>query len=338
MLGENPELLVFTIGKVAIAANNFTFDNKLGEGFEVVDCKGIRDQADDFRISGFDLRYVLVGQTVAYDLQKFNRDMEFDKIYPDGQLLNDFIAVFAKGYVNTGSLRDAKSIVTDLEKSEPDNVSWNMLIDCHYKYGQHDKADELLQEMNDSRCSLCCTTYNIMINSLGQQEKWDELMGLIEKMWSQRVKPNVIMYIILIYVYGQSGRFKDAIEYLEVMKSTGFKAISYNVSRLGQCIYTKTEGNVSYLNVLIEVMKKVKLFNGDWKLGKASPGCGLPFCDYRCSSKEYFFLEFQTSQLWDNGGSASGTPRGKGLFHSFVVRNKGDEDEIARRKSEEIHP
>ncbi|KAF6151587.1 hypothetical protein GIB67_021773 [Kingdonia uniflora] len=32
MLGENPELPVFTIEKLAIATNNFTFDNKLGEG------------------------------------------------------------------------------------------------------------------------------------------------------------------------------------------------------------------------------------------------------------------------------------------------------------------
>ncbi|KAF6170423.1 hypothetical protein GIB67_014353 [Kingdonia uniflora] len=32
MLGENPELPVFTIKKVAIVANNFTFDNKVGEG------------------------------------------------------------------------------------------------------------------------------------------------------------------------------------------------------------------------------------------------------------------------------------------------------------------
>ncbi|KAF6134185.1 hypothetical protein GIB67_013582 [Kingdonia uniflora] len=79
-----------------------------------------------------------------------------------------------------------------------------------------------------------------MINSLGQ-EKWDELKGLMEKMRSEGAIPNVIMYITLIYVYGQSGRFKDAIECLEVMKSTGFKAVSYNVSRLGQCICTKSD-------------------------------------------------------------------------------------------------
>ncbi|KAF6134524.1 hypothetical protein GIB67_028545 [Kingdonia uniflora] len=63
--------------------------------FEGVDCKGIKDQADDFKISEFDLRDVLVSQTVAYELQKLYRDIEFDKIYPDGQLLNNLIMAFA---------------------------------------------------------------------------------------------------------------------------------------------------------------------------------------------------------------------------------------------------
>ncbi|KAF6134525.1 hypothetical protein GIB67_028546 [Kingdonia uniflora] len=85
----------------------------------------------------------------------------------------------------------------------------------------------------------CSRTYNIMINSLGQQEKLDELKGLMEKMWSQGVILNVFIYILLIYVYGQSRRFKDAIECLEVMKSTRFKDVSYNESRLSQCICTK---------------------------------------------------------------------------------------------------
>ncbi|KAF6170378.1 hypothetical protein GIB67_014308 [Kingdonia uniflora] len=280
------------------------------DGFEGVDCKGIRDQADDFKISEFDLRDVLVGQTVAYELQKLYRDIEFDKIYPDGQLLNNLIVAFAKvrdpdraifflamvqgqglsvktgtlvavvsvlgnvgkaiedevvfeemkegelkhrtraynallkGYVNTGSLRDAESIVTKMERGEvlrdeqsysllidlaytnagrmkseviqPNNVTWNTLIDCHCKSGRHDKADDILQEMNDSGYSPCSRTYNIMINLLGQHEKLDELKGLMEKMWCQGVIPNVIVYIILIYVYGQSRRFKDAIECLEV--------------------------------------------------------------------------------------------------------------------------
>ncbi|KAF6140502.1 hypothetical protein GIB67_031145 [Kingdonia uniflora] len=66
------------------------------KGYERVDCKGIMNQAGDFKIYGFDLRDALVGRTVAYELQKLYKDMEFDKIYPNGQLLNDLIAAFAK--------------------------------------------------------------------------------------------------------------------------------------------------------------------------------------------------------------------------------------------------
>ncbi|KAF6170135.1 hypothetical protein GIB67_038244 [Kingdonia uniflora] len=40
MLGKNPELPIFTIEKLAIATNNFTFDNKIGEGGFGSDYKG----------------------------------------------------------------------------------------------------------------------------------------------------------------------------------------------------------------------------------------------------------------------------------------------------------
>ncbi|KAF6157745.1 hypothetical protein GIB67_037318 [Kingdonia uniflora] len=52
---------------------------------------------------------------------------------------------------------------------------------------------------------------------------------------------------------------------------------------------------------------------------KSFEGCGLLFCDYRCSSEEYFCLEFKTSQLLDNDGSASDTSRGKFLIELFNI-------------------
>ncbi|KAF6168809.1 hypothetical protein GIB67_042116 [Kingdonia uniflora] len=255
MLGENPKLPVFTIEKVAIAATNFTFDNKLEEdgfglvykfvvelwhksvvtflfgihcGFEGVDCKGIRDQADDFMISRFDLWDSLVGQTVAYELQKLYRNMEFDKIYPDGQLLNDLIAAsakmrdpdramfflvmvqgqglsvkiemlvvvvsalgnigriveseavfeevkegglkpriraynaFLKGYVNMGSLRDAESIVMDMERGEV-----LKLANCRDR-GDWQKSFSVLREMRNSGDTLDRHFYNVMIGTFGK--------------------------------------------------------------------------------------------------------------------------------------------------------------------------
>ncbi|KAF6147121.1 hypothetical protein GIB67_036840 [Kingdonia uniflora] len=200
------------------------------DGFEGVDCKWIRDQADDFKISELDLRNVLNNLLVAFaKLRDPDRAM-FLLAMVQGQGLSvktETLVAVVSALGNVGRTVEAEAVFEEMKE------------DCHCKLGRHDKANELLQEMNDSGCSPCSRTYNIMINSLGQQEKLDELKGLMEKMWSQGVIPNVIVYIILIYVYGQSRKFKDAIECLEVMKSTGFKAVSYNKSRLGQCICIK---------------------------------------------------------------------------------------------------
>ncbi|KAF6149522.1 hypothetical protein GIB67_003670, partial [Kingdonia uniflora] len=113
--------------------------------FERVDCKGIRDQVDDFKISGFDLRDALVGQTIAYELQKLYRarveykdrdaggdgicvgecgetveakvvfeEMKEGGLKPRTRTYN----VLLKGLVNMGSLSDPESIVTEMERGE----------------------------------------------------------------------------------------------------------------------------------------------------------------------------------------------------------------------------
>ena len=42
-------------------------------------------------------------------------------------------------------------------------------------------------------------------------------------MQSQGLLPNVVTYTTLVDIYGKSGRFDDAIECLDVMKSAGLK-------------------------------------------------------------------------------------------------------------------
>ncbi|KAF6159922.1 hypothetical protein GIB67_033006 [Kingdonia uniflora] len=216
-------------------------------GFEGIDCKGIRDQADDFKIFGFDLRDALVGQTAAYVLQKLYRDIEFDKIYHDGQLMNDLIMVFEKvrdpdraifflamvqgqglsvktgtpvvvvyalgnvgrivevdavfeemkegglktktraynallkGYVNTGSLRDVESIVTDMERVKVlrDEQSYSLLIDSAYTNtgrilancrdrGDWQKSFSVLKKIRNSGVTLDQHFYNVLIDTFGK--------------------------------------------------------------------------------------------------------------------------------------------------------------------------
>ena len=61
-------------------------------------------------------------------------------------------------------------------------VTWNTLIDSHCKSGHHNKAEELFEAMQNSGCSPFTTTYNIMINSFGEQERWEDMKTLLGKM------------------------------------------------------------------------------------------------------------------------------------------------------------
>ncbi|GKC14589.1 pentatricopeptide repeat-containing protein, partial [Tanacetum coccineum] len=64
---------------------------------------------------------------------------------------------------------------------EPDTVTWNALIDSHCKCGYHSKAEELFDEMEQSGCWPCVATYNIMIKSFGEQERWEGVRSLLRK-------------------------------------------------------------------------------------------------------------------------------------------------------------
>nr|POF05751.1 pentatricopeptide repeat-containing protein, mitochondrial [Quercus suber] len=62
-----------------------------------------------------------------------------------------------------------------------------------------------------------------MISCFGEQQRWKDVKGLFGRMQSQGLLPNVVTYTTLVDIYGKSGRFDDAIECLDVMKSAGLK-------------------------------------------------------------------------------------------------------------------
>ncbi|GFZ10515.1 pentatricopeptide repeat (PPR-like) superfamily protein [Actinidia rufa] len=140
--------------------------------------------------------------------------------------LKGFWRVIATGCEWQRSFQVLKEMKNIGRGIEPDNVTWNTLIDCHSKLGHHKKAEKLFEEMQESGCSPCTTTYNIMINSFGEQERWEDVKGLLGKMQSHGLLPNVVTYTTLVDIFGQSGRFNEAIECLEDMKSKGLKPSS----------------------------------------------------------------------------------------------------------------
>ncbi|KAG6536667.1 hypothetical protein ZIOFF_001727 [Zingiber officinale] len=151
------------------------------------------------------------------------KEMRSNGIHPDRHFYNVMIDTFGK-YNCLHHAMDAFDKMR-LDGIKPDEITWNTLIDAHCKAGRHDKAIFLFEKMQESGsgCSPCTTTYNIMLNSLGEQGRWEELKEMFEVMKKQGLLPNVVTYTTLVDAYGKSGRFKEAIECLEAMKAGGMK-------------------------------------------------------------------------------------------------------------------
>ncbi|CBI38253.3 hypothetical protein VitviT2T_026600 [Vitis vinifera] len=78
-------------------------------------------------------------------------------------------------------LRTSSSQILGIRLMAPYRTPWS-IIDSHCKSRHHNKAEELFEAMQNSGCSPFTTTYNIMINSFGEQERWEDMKTLLGKM------------------------------------------------------------------------------------------------------------------------------------------------------------
>ncbi|EPS69249.1 hypothetical protein M569_05516, partial [Genlisea aurea] len=157
------------------------------------------------------------------------REMRSAGVNPDRPFYNVMIDTFGK--CNRIGHMMAAFDRMKAEGIKPDLVTWNTIIDCHSKRGLHRRAEELFREMRErGRCSPCPVTYNIMIRSFGEQERWDDARDLLGEMRARGIAPDAVTYTTLVDSYGRSGRFYEAIDCLEEMKSSGLRpsAATYN--------------------------------------------------------------------------------------------------------------
>ena len=78
-------------------------------------------------------------------------------------------------------LRTSSSQILGIRLMAPYRTPWS-IIDSHCKSRHHNKAEELFEAMQNSGCSPFTTTYDIMINSFGEQERWEDVKTLLGKM------------------------------------------------------------------------------------------------------------------------------------------------------------
>lgn len=91
------------------------------------------------------------------------------------------------------------------EGCEPNSESYTALLSAYSRSGLFDRAFSLLEQMKSTRGSEPDVhTYSILIKSCVQVFDFNRMQSLLFDMEAQGVKPNTVVYNILIDAYGKA--------------------------------------------------------------------------------------------------------------------------------------
>lgn len=136
----------------------------------------------------------------------------------DRHIYNSIIDTFGK----YGELGEALELFEKMQNEgvRPDIMTWNSLIKWHCKAGDLTKALHLFTDMQEQGLYPDPKIFITIISCLGEQGKW----GTIKKNFeSMRFKGNKCgaVYAVLADIYGQYGKFQNAEECIQALKSEG---------------------------------------------------------------------------------------------------------------------
>ena len=99
---------------------------------------------------------------------------------------------------------------------------WNSLIRWHCKHGELANALELFTKMQEQGgLNPDPKIFITIISRLGEQGKLDVIKNNFDKMKFRGHQRSGAIYAVLVYIYGQYGRFQDAEECINALKSEG---------------------------------------------------------------------------------------------------------------------
>ncbi|KFK36816.1 hypothetical protein AALP_AA4G175100 [Arabis alpina] len=110
---------------------------------------------------------------------------------------------------------------SNLEASE---VVYNTIINGLCKAGQTSKARKMLQDLiNDKRCSMSCTSYNIIIDGFVRESETDSAVETYREMKENGISPDVVTFTSLINGFCKIDRMDLALEMRQEMISKDLK-------------------------------------------------------------------------------------------------------------------
>ncbi|PNY10218.1 pentatricopeptide repeat-containing protein chloroplastic-like [Trifolium pratense] len=135
-------------------------------------------------------------------------------------------------YVRAGSLKDACSVLDDIDKRPdivPDMFLLRDMLQIYQRCNMVDKLDKVYCKISKDQMNWEQEVYNCVLNCCAQALPVDELSRLFDEMLQHGFLPNTITYNVMLNVFGEAKLFKKVRRlYLMAKKQGMVDVITYN--------------------------------------------------------------------------------------------------------------
>ncbi|KAL5101853.1 hypothetical protein RYX36_006180 [Vicia faba] len=142
------------------------------------------------------------------------------------------VSIVVKMYVRAGSLKDACSVLDDIDKRTdivPDMFLLRDMLRIYRRCNMVDKLEQLYYKISKDRLNWDQELYSCVINCCAQALPVDELSRLFDEMLQRGFMPNTITYNVVLNAFGKAKLFKKVRKLYFMAKKQGLvDVITYN--------------------------------------------------------------------------------------------------------------
>lgn len=144
-----------------------------------------------------------------------------------------------KAYCNTGKFDKALNVYNDIhERGWIDGYVFSILVLAFSKWGEVDRAMELIERTGDQNPWLTEKTFYALIHGFVKESREDMAIKLLEKMKKLGFPPDISIYDVLIGGLCKKGSFEKAMTLFWKMKLLG---ITPDIEILAKLIASSSE-------------------------------------------------------------------------------------------------
>ncbi|XP_058748208.1 pentatricopeptide repeat-containing protein At4g30825, chloroplastic [Vicia villosa] len=142
------------------------------------------------------------------------------------------VSIVVKMYFRAGSLKEACSVLDDIDKRPdivPDMVLLRYMLRIYQRCNMVDKLEQLYSKISKDRLNWDQEFYNCVVNCCAQALPVDELSRLFDEMLQRGFMPNTVTYNVVLNAFGKAKLFKKVKKvYLMAKKQGLVDVITYN--------------------------------------------------------------------------------------------------------------